>query len=89
MGKRKPFILFGTIASVILMILIPLLDNSYFSDPSIGKKALFIAVLGALLVSMGTYRSPAVALMPDITPKPLRSKANAVINLTESKNAGL
>jgi hypothetical protein len=30
---------------------------------------------------MGTYRSPAVALMPDLTPKPLRSKANAVINL--------
>lgn len=30
---------------------------------------------------MGTYRSPAVALMPDLTPKPLRSRANAVINL--------
>ena len=38
-------------------------------------------VLGLLLVAMGTYRSPAVALMPDITPKPLRSKANAIINL--------
>ena len=33
------------------------------------------------LVSMGTYRSPAVALMPDVTPKPLRSRANAIINL--------
>jgi hypothetical protein len=30
---------------------------------------------------MGTYRSPAVALMPDVTPKPLRSQANAIINL--------
>ena len=30
---------------------------------------------------MGTYRSPAVALMPDVTPKPLRSKGNAIINL--------
>ena len=38
-------------------------------------------MLGALLVAMGTYRSPAVALMPDVTPKPLRSKANAIINL--------
>ena len=38
-------------------------------------------VLGLLLISMGTYRSPAVALMPDITAKPLRSKANAIINL--------
>ena len=37
--------------------------------------------LGLLLVSMGTYRSPAVALMPDVTVKPLRSKGNAVINL--------
>ena len=42
---------------------------------------LFVVVLGMLLVAMGTYRSPAVALMPDITPKPLRSKANAIINL--------
>ena len=42
---------------------------------------LFIVVLGLLLVAMGTYRSPAVALMPDVTPKPLRSRANAIINL--------
>ncbi len=81
MGKRKPFILFGTIAAVILMICIPLIDNSYYANPSTAKFALFIAVLGALLVAMGTYRSPAVALMPDVTPKPLRSKANAIINL--------
>ena len=80
-GKRKPFILFGTIAAVILMILIPLIDNSYYANPTTAKLALFIGVLGALLVAMGTYRSPAVALMPDITPKPLRSKANAIINL--------
>ncbi len=38
-------------------------------------------MLGLLLIAMGTYRSPAVALMPDVTPKPLRSKANAIINL--------
>ena len=42
---------------------------------------LFIGVLLVLLVGMGVFRSPAVALMPDITVKPLRSKANAVINL--------
>lgn len=41
----------------------------------------FIVVLFFVLVAMGTYRSPAVSLMPDVTPKPLRSKANAVINL--------
>ena len=42
---------------------------------------LFICVLLVLLVAMGTFRSPAVALMPDVTMKPLRSKANAIINL--------
>ncbi len=42
----------------------------------------FIAVLLLLLISMATFRSPAVALMPDVTIKPLRSKANAIINLT-------
>ncbi len=41
----------------------------------------FVVCLAVLLVSMGLYRSPAVALMPDLTPKHLRSKANAVINL--------
>ena len=45
---------------------------------------LFIAVLLMLLISMATFRSPAVALMPDVTLKPLRSKGNAVINLMGS-----
>ena len=44
----------------------------------------FMAVLLIVLVSMSTFRSPAVALMPDVTIKPLRSKANAVINLMGS-----
>lgn len=48
-------------------------------DPSV--LITFIAVLLILLVSMATFRTPAVALMPDVTMKPLRSKANAVINL--------
>lgn len=42
----------------------------------------FIATLLVALIAMATFRSPAVALMPDVTVKPLRSKANAVINLT-------
>ncbi|MBE6904605.1 MAG: SLC45 family MFS transporter [Ruminococcaceae bacterium] len=42
----------------------------------------FIATLLLILIAMATFRSPAVALMPDVTVKPLRSKANAVINLT-------
>ena len=81
MGRRKPFILAGTVLSVLLMLLVPVLDNRYFSYPSKGLSMVFVCVLGLLLIAMGTYRSPAVALMPDLTPKPFRSRANAVINL--------
>lgn len=81
MGRRMPFILTGTGCAVILMMLLPVLDNSYAASPSSIKLVLFVAVLGLLLIAMGIYRSPAVALMPDVTPKPLRSKANAIINL--------
>ncbi len=81
LGKRRPFIIGGMIMTILLMIWIPILDNSYFAAPTTFKLTLFICVLGLLLLTMSLYRSPAVALMPDITPKPLRSKANAIINL--------
>ena len=81
LGKRTPYILGGTLAAVILLNILPLLDNSYYAAASAGKMIAFIVALGLLLISMGTYRSPAVALMPDVTPKPLRSRANAIINL--------
>src|SRR5699024_7107186 len=74
LGKRTPFILGGTILAVIFMIVIPYADNSR-------NFALFFIALGIVLLAMSTYRSPAVALMPDLTPKPLRSRANAIINL--------
>ena len=81
LGKRTPYILGGTIAAVILLNILPVLDNSYYAAASTGKMVAFVVALGLLLISMGTYRSPAVALMPDVTPKPLRSRANAIINL--------
>lgn len=43
--------------------------------------AVYMVILLLVLIAMATFRSPAVALMPDVTPKPLRSPANAVINL--------
>ncbi|NLL48283.1 MAG: SLC45 family MFS transporter [Firmicutes bacterium] len=73
-GKRMPFILGGTALAVVAMVLIPVADN-VISLP------LFVVVLFLALVAMSTYRSPAVALMPDVTPKPLRSQANGIINL--------
>lgn len=74
LGKRTPFILIGTITAVILMLVLPMADLAE-------NRIVFIGALLLLLIAMGSYRSPAVALMPDVTPKPLRSKANAVINL--------
>ena len=73
-GRRMPFILLGTLFSVILLVILPIADNTR-------NLVLFIGGLFLVLVCMGTYRSPAVALMPDLTPKPLRSKANSIINL--------
>ncbi len=74
LGKRTPYILYGTIAAVILMFVL-----AYF------QKAVnflgFILALLVLLVVMSVYRSPAVSYMPDVTHKPLRSKGNAIINL--------
>lgn len=74
LGKRIPFIAAGTAVAVLFMLLIPFADNS-------GNFLLLLVALGVILVAMGTYRSPSVALMPDVTPKPLRSRGNAVINL--------
>lgn len=74
-GKRMPFILIGTVASTILFQILINVANVP------GRLALFIVVLLMLLVAMGIYRSPAVAMMPDLTPPPFRSRANAIINL--------
>ncbi|MBQ4166677.1 MAG: MFS transporter [Clostridia bacterium] len=61
--------------------------QAYAAKTTAGNKLIliaFMAVLLVTLVAMSTFRSPAVALMPDVTIKPLRSKANAVINLMGS-----
>ena len=81
LGRRTPFILVGTAVAVVLMNLLPLLDNGFAAGGGRWHFIAFIVVLGGRLVAMGSYRSPAVALMPDVTPKPLRSRANAIINL--------
>ena len=81
LGRRTPFILVGTAVAVVLMNLLPLLDNGFAAGGGRWHFIAFIVVLGGLLVAMGSYRSPAVALMPDVTPKPLRSRTNAIINL--------
>lgn len=85
LGRRMPFIVSGTILAVIFMMLLPMIDNAekarWNTGESFSNQVIFLAVLFFTLVSMGLYRSPAVALMPDVTPNHLRSRANAVINL--------
>ena len=73
-GKRTPFIFVGTVLAVIFMLLLPAAANA-------DNLVLFVVALFATLIAMSTFRSPAVSLMPDVTPKPLRSKGNAIINL--------
>ncbi len=73
-GRRMPYILIGTFVAVISMMFIPISDN-------MRSFGMFIIALGITLLAMSSYRSAGIALMPDVTPKPLRSKANAVINL--------
>ena len=73
-GKRMPFILTGTLVSAVAFPFIPL----FFHRNNVAGMVVMMAVV---LLFMMMYRNPAVALMPDITPKPLRAKANGLINI--------
>ena len=73
-GKRMPYILLGTMVSAIAFPFIPLF---FHYNQIVGM----VAMMAIVLIFMMLYRNPAVALMPDITPKPLRAKANGLINI--------
>ena len=73
-GKRMPYILLGTFVSAVAFPFIPL----YFHR---GSLAGMVVMMGIVLLFMMMYRNPAVSLMPDITPKPLRTRANGIINI--------
>ena len=73
-GKRMPYILVGTFVAAVAFPFIPL----FFHHSNVVG---MIVTMGIVLIFMMMYRNPAVALMPDITPKPLRAKANGIINI--------
>ncbi len=73
-GKRMPYILVGTFVSAVAFPFIPL----FFHYNNVAGMIIMMAIV---LLFMMMYRNPAVALMPDITPKPLRAKANGIINI--------
>lgn len=74
LGKRMPYILVGTFVCAVAFPFIPLFFHLH------NVAGLIIMMLTVLIFAM-MYRNPAVALMPDLTPKPLRSKANGIINI--------
>lgn len=73
-GKRMPFIMIGTFVCAIAFPFVPLFFHFH---NIIGTIVVMVIVVFFAMM----YRNPAVALMPDITPKPLRSKANGLINI--------
>ena len=74
LGKRMPYILIGTFVCAVAFPFIPLF---FHYNNIIGMIIMMLIVVVFAMM----YRNPAVALMPDMTPKPLRSKANAIINI--------
>jgi Na+/melibiose symporter-like transporter len=70
-GRRLPFILVGAPIAALSFVLLPLAGSLFI---------FFLASI-ALLISMAVWRTPVVALMPDITPSQYRSQANGIINL--------
>jgi Na+/melibiose symporter-like transporter len=80
-GRRKPYILLGAPVAALAFAAIPLM---------VGRPLpLFMLVVIVLILSVDVIRTPVIALMPDITPSPLRSQANGVINLMGGLGAAL
>ena len=73
-GKRMPYILVGTFVCVVAFPFVPVL---FHFNNLVGV----IIMMAVVVLFAMMYRNPAVALMPDVTPKPLRSKANGIINI--------
>ncbi|HIQ00828.1 MAG TPA: MFS transporter [Anaerolineales bacterium] len=86
-GRRMPYILTFAPIAVLAFVLIPLAPQMIppelngQMDKLTGPFTFFIAALGVMLLAMAVFRTPVIALMPDLVPSPLRSKANGVINL--------
>ena len=74
LGKRTPYIIVGTILAAITFPFVAVLGMN-------GNLIGLLIVMGLILFFMNIYRAPAVALMPDLTPKIHHSKANGIINL--------
>lgn len=87
LGRRMPFILGLAPIAIAAFILIPVAVHMIPPELSgqvdrLGTPlALYMVAVGVFLLAMAGFRTPVIALMPDLTPSPLRSQANGVINL--------
>ena len=83
LGKRMPYIIIGSVVTAIALPFIPFFFSKGMASgvALAGMIAGMITTMVVIIVFMMSYRSPAVSLMPDFTPKPLRSKANGIINI--------
>lgn len=84
LGKRMPYIIIGSIITAIALPFIPFFFSTGMGNEEaklVGMIVGLICTMVVIIVFMMSYRSPAVSLMPDLTPKPLRSKANGIINI--------
>ena len=71
LGRRMPYVLVGAPIAALCFMLVPFAQ----------ALPLFMAAIIGMLLAMALFRTPVIALMPDVTPSPLRSQANGVINL--------
>ncbi len=87
LGRRRPFIVALAPIAIFAFVLIPFIVASI--PPSLSGETealrrqltLFLIVIGVFITAMAGFRTPVIALMPDLTPSPLRSQANGIINL--------
>lgn len=70
-GRRMPYILIGMPIAAVFFLLVPIVRANL---------TMLVGVVLVANVAMSVFRAPTVALMPDMTPSPLRSKANGIIN---------
>lgn len=87
LGRRMPFILVLAPVSILAFLTIPFTVNAIPAELSgqtgmlRSQLILFMVAIGVFLTAMAAFRTPVIALMPDLTPSPLRSQANGIINL--------
>ncbi len=87
LGRRMPFILVLAPISIAAFVLVPFAVNAIPAGLSgqtgmLGPQLVFFMItIGVFLTAMAAFRTPVIALMPDLTPSPLRSQANGIINL--------